>query len=184
MKILSILAISIIMAGCSSNPYKVVESLDNKDKPSWATIEKTTWVDDGQVFAVGVAEGVEPDRVTSLMKIADNHAKTEVTRMIANQLGVDLSVVEQGLRGDGSFSFLGSEKSSVSVQELAPSSRYYEKLVLKDVDDAPVKIMFYSLVSMPESVFKKLVKDARSQAAPGVAPASVEESVPAEVVVP
>lgn len=182
MKIFSLLTIAMIMVGCSSSPYKVVETLDGKDKPSWATIEKTTWVDDGQVFAVGVAEGIDPDRVTSLMKIADNHAKTEVTRMIANQLGVDMSVVEQGLRGEGSYSFLGSEKSAVSVQELAPSSRYYEKFTLKDVEDAPVKIMFYSLVTMPEATFKKLVKEAK--VGTGVAPASSEEVSPADADVP
>ena len=115
MKNFLLLTFLIILASCSSSPYKVVESLDGNSKPSWASLGKTTWKEDGKVFAVGMSEGVEPDRLIALMRIADNNAKTEITRLIANQVGVEFQNLEAGMRGEGSYSFIGSEKSQVSV---------------------------------------------------------------------
>lgn len=153
-----------VLAACSSSPYKVVESLDNHSKPSWASLGKTSWKEDGKVWAVGMSEGIEPDRIIPLMRIADNNAKIEVTRLLANDIGADFKNLESGMRGEGNYSFLGSEKSQILVQELAPTERYYEKLVLKSKEDGPVKIYFYSLVAMPEETYNRILREAKAKA--------------------
>lgn len=160
-----ILMLAIItLSACSSSPYEVVESLDGNDRPEWASIAKTSWKSDGYVHAVGIAEGVPADRVTALMRIADNNAKSEITRLMANEIGVDFKNIEAGLRGEGSYSFIGTEKSFVSVQELAITGRHFENFKLKKVEDAPVKTHFYTKVSIPEATYNRLIKEAREKA--------------------
>lgn len=163
MKNLILLTLTLTLAACSSSRYKVVESLNDKDTPSWASLGKTTWKKDGKVYAVGVAEGVEPDRVTGLLRISDNNAKGEITRLIATEVGVDFKNIEAGLRGEGSFSFIGSEKSMVSIQELGPEDRHFDKLQLKDNENAPIKIYSYSLFAIPEQTFNYFVQEARQK---------------------
>lgn len=149
------------VVGCSSiSKDEVVQRMDDRsDRPSWATISKPTYVEDGMVYAIGVAEGSGNANLSALGRVADNNAKTELSRMVSNEIGVVLQNVEEGVEGDNLSRFIGTEKSSLITREINPEKRYWEKVLTYDQDgEKKLRIKMYSLVSIKHVSLKKMVR--------------------------
>lgn len=161
MKSLIVISILLGLVGCSSIPKdEVVQRMDDKsERPSWATISKPTYVKDGLVYAIGVAEGSSNAKLSALGRVADNNAKTELSRMVSNEIGVVFQNVEEGVEGDNLSRFIGTEKSSLVAREISPEKRYWEKVLTHDeYGEKKLKIKMYSLVSIKHVTLKKMVR--------------------------
>jgi hypothetical protein len=149
-----------LLGACSSTPYKVVESMNDDSKPSWTNLEKVTWKDDGKVYALGFAEAEGSNvNLSALARVADNNGKVELGKLVSNEVSSVMQNTTTGVHYGGDASqFLGSEKSKVLMQELGTEKRYYQTLAYELSDDKVlVKTQYFSLVSLPEKTYKKLL---------------------------
>lgn len=150
------------ISACSSiQKDEVVQRMDDvSERPSWATLSKPTYAKDGVVYAVGVAEGSADASISALGKVADNNAKTELSRMVTNEVGVVFQNVEEGVEGSNLSRFVGTEKSLVAMREITPEKRYWEKVLSHDADgEKKIKMKMYSLVSVKHVTLKKMIRD-------------------------
>jgi hypothetical protein len=161
MKTFILMSIIFVFVSCSSSPQKVVYRMDDVgSKPDWATLSKSVWKKDGKYFAVGRADADNSANVTALARVADNNAKTELSRMIQNEVGVQFQNGAEGVHGAGLVKFIGTESSLVNTQELIVEDRYFEKVAIDNGTEVPtMETHFYSLVSIPTSTVQKLFKD-------------------------
>lgn len=161
MKIIILSLICLTLSACSSKSYKVVETLNDASKPSWANLEKVTWKEDGKVFALGFVEveGFTANH-SALARIADNNGKTEITKLISNDIGSSLQNTVNGTElSDQSSVYIGTEQSQVLMQELSTEKRYFEKVAYTISEDKVIlKTQFYSLVSVSESTYKRFLE--------------------------
>lgn len=160
MKILGLTICLMILGACSSKPYKVVESMNDDSKPSWTNLEKVTWKEDGKVYALGFAEAEGSNvNLSALARVADNNGKVELGKLVSNEVSSVMQNTTTGVHSGGDAAqFLGSEKSKVLMQELGTEKRYYQTLAYELSDDKVlVKTQYYSLVSLPEQTYKKLL---------------------------
>lgn len=167
MKILSLLLL-LSFVGCSSSNYKVIETMNDDSKPEWANLSKTTWKADGRVWAIGFSEGDKSASISALSRISDNNAKTELTRMISNEIGAVLQNSSEGVSTQGDQSrWIGTEKSQVWSNQVTPEKRYYEKKLYSNGSDTPtLKVEHYSLVSIPEETYQDLISSYKRQRTP------------------
>ena len=160
MNILFLTICLMLLGACSSTPYKVVESMNDDSKPSWTNLEKVTWKDDGKVYALGFAEAEGSNvNLSALARVADNNGKVELGKLVSNEVSSVMQNTTTGVHYGGDASqFLGSEKSKVLMQELGTEKRYYQTLAYELSDDKVlVKTQYFSLVSLPEKTYKKLL---------------------------
>ncbi|POB13866.1 hypothetical protein [Halobacteriovorax sp. DA5] len=163
---LPILAIALFgLFSCSSMKEKVIERIDGLDeKPSWATISKPTYSKDGKFYAVGISEGAGNASISALGRISDNNAKTELTRIVSNQIGVVLQNVEEGTDGANLSRFIGTEKSTLISRKIIPEKRYWEKVQIPDNSgEDQLKVRMYSLVSIDEPLLRKMIQESLNQ---------------------
>lgn len=168
MKNLFILATLSILASCSSSNYKVIEKMNDSSKPGWADLSKTTWKEDGKLWAIGFAEGDQGSNLSALARISDNNAKTELTRMISNDIGAVLQNTSEGVNSQSDQSrWIGTEKSQVWSNQVTPEKRYYEKKLYSNGTDTPtMKVEYYSLVSIPEGTYRELLAEYKRKREP------------------
>jgi hypothetical protein len=150
------------LISCASSGFKetVVKTMDDKDRPSWASFEKVMYENDGKVYIVGIAEASENARLQGLSKIADNNARYEISRFINNEMGFIFQNAEEGLdQGSELSHFFGTEISKVMAHGIKTESRYYEKVLIQKPNEEPeVRTKMYSLTSIEQHTLKKLIK--------------------------
>lgn len=168
MKKLFIFATLSILTACSSTNYKVIEKMNDSSKPSWADLSKTTWKEDGKMWAIGFAEGDQGASLSALARISDNNAKTELTRMISNDIGAVLQNTSEGVNSQSDQTrWIGTEKSQVWSNQVTPEKRYYEKKLYSNGTDTPtLKVEYYSLVSIPVTTYTELLSEYKKKRDP------------------
>lgn len=153
--------LTILISSCASHK-KVLYTMENRDKPEWATLTKTVWEEKGYIKAIGYTEGTTKSNISALAQIADNNGKSEIVRLLSNQVGVVVENLHHGDSLDNSnYKFFGSEETLQSVRNLVSKERYYEYIAIDNGTDFPdKKIEFYSLVVIKKSDFKKAITEA------------------------
>lgn len=162
MKILMLL-LTLVFASCATT-YKdeVVATMEDSDRPKWATLSSTLTAKKGKIYVVGYTEGLASNRISSLVRVADNNARFEIAREITNQMNYIYQNLEEGLSDDGGMSrFYGTEVSRFLANGIRQEKRYWEKVRTYDEDGQPViKIRVYSQISMKKIELKKAVRRA------------------------
>ena len=149
----------LFLTSCSSHK-SVLYTMEDRDKPEWASLSKTVWEKGDTIYSVGYTEGNPKSNMSALAKIADNNARTEIVRLLSSKVGVILENNQFGDTLDNSnFKFYGTEESLVEIKKLQAKERYYEKVALDNGTDIPdIKYEFYSLVAIKKSDFKKAME--------------------------
>lgn len=154
--ILAILATFFV--SCSSTYKRTVYKMnDVSSKPSWANLEKTVWMDDGKHYAVGYVEAEDGANMNALFKMAENNARTELTKTLSNEVVATSENSNTGTHSQD-FSSVSKEYSSVWNQGITPEKRYYEKVryTYVDEDSKEIKVLVYALVSVSEKTYNEL----------------------------
>ena len=161
--ILTLLAFVIIVSltSCSHYKEKVVQSMDNTDRPSWASLAKTHFKKDGKIYFVGFTENKGNARISSVIKISDNLARHEIAKVVANNMNYIYQNAEEGIDTGGEFTrFYGSEVSGYLAQDIYTEERYWEKVVVpKDENEKELRVRAYSLVSVKQTDLKKALRE-------------------------
>lgn len=167
MKLLCSLFLVILVSACSTTNYSdrtVARMNDVSSKPSWASIEKPVYRKNGKVYAIGFADATGSARVSALSRVSDNHARLEIIRLVQNSIGLVYQNVDEGVTGEGTPRFVGTEKASVVTSNLIPEKRYYEKVLVTTEDGERVlRLHMYSLVSIKENSLRRHVRLALQQ---------------------
>ena len=155
--------LSLILSSCASS-YKerVIETMDQKDRPEWADLTKTMYEKKGKIYALGISESPIDSRISALIRIADNNARYEISRFIQNEMGFIFQNVEEGTSGGSELShYFSTEVSKTLVSGIASESRFYEKILKTNADgDKDLNYRTYALVSIKKGDLKRSVRRA------------------------
>lgn len=151
-----------VMTGCASFKDETLQTMDDKERPQWATLSKTITADKGKLYAVGYTEGAASNRISALMRISDNNARFEFAREITNQMNFIYQNLEEGVSEGGQLSrFYGTEISKLMAHGIRQENRYWEKVRTFNEDGDPViRLRIYSKVSIKQSDLKKAIREA------------------------
>lgn len=155
-----------IIAACSSMSDKVVSTMEEKNRPDWATQEKVITSRDGMLQILGFQElGVEA-KISAAYRLSDNSARNELSKMMENQFSSILQNLEEGTEDNGNLArFYSSEVSKNILRDVKVVSRYWEKVQTIDSDGKKIfKLRVYSLAEISESNLRKLIKEKTAQA--------------------
>lgn len=160
---ITLLTLLFLLASCATS-YKdeVVAQMEDNERPAWATLSKTMSIKNGKIFVVGYTEGRASNRISSLLRVADNNARFEISREITNQMNYIYQNLEEGLEDDAGLSrFYGTEVSRFLANGIRQEHRYWEKVRIFDDEGQPViKLRVYSQISMKKSDLKKAIRRA------------------------
>lgn len=156
------LLVLLFMMSCSSLTEQVVQRIDDIDeKPKWATIAKSTWMENGRMYAVGLHEASAGARIPALVRVSDNNARFEISRKITNEMAFILQNMEEGVEEGASLTrFYGAEVSKMISHGINQEKRYWEKVLVPGLDGKELKIRTYSLVSISQGELTKAIRDA------------------------
>lgn len=159
------LLLALILVSCSSLSEKTISRMDGESKPSWATQEKALTIADGKMYILGFSELDADSKISAAYRMADSQARGELSKMVENQFSSIFQNLEEGTNDEGTLSrYYASEVSKNMLRELKISKRYWEKVQTIDRDGAPMfRLRVYSLAEIPESHYKKLVREKIAQ---------------------
>lgn len=163
MKILLHIFISFLLSNCSSYKEKVISRIDNRtEKPKWASLETSMYVENQRVYAVGISEGSIDSRISALSRIADNNARFEISRTITNEASFIFQNIEEGtLYNEDLSRFYGNELTKYVSHGVRQEKRYWEKIeTINSFGEKVFNTKVYSLVSIKESDLKKAIRNA------------------------
>lgn len=160
------------LVGCASNgkvssadqvKTTVLETIPKGDQPKWVSSGKEHYAEDGKMFYVAVAEGFGNLEASKRASFAA--AQTKVAEQVKNTIGVEFGrSLETGMYDDTTGGYLKdvfmSNVNKISVSGIAVESTYTEKIQEQKGSESKVYYRTYSLVSIPESTYKDLVKRA------------------------
>ncbi len=153
----------VFLASCSSvsTIEKRVASMEDIDRPSWATQMKAATTKDGKLMILGFQELDGDARISAAFRLSDNAVRTELSKLIQNQFSSITQSLEEGVSDDGSLiRFYSSEVSKNVLRDIRITSRYWEKMSIRDADGEPtIKLRVYSLGEIPEAKLKKMVRE-------------------------
>jgi hypothetical protein len=160
-----ILLVLFLLTSCASMKDTVVSSMEDQERPKWATLSQTITTKKGKIYVVGFTEGLASDRVSALFRVSDNNARFEISREISNQMNYIYQNLEEGVQEGGQLSrFYGTEVSKYLAHGIRQEKRYWEKVRTIDENGDPViKLRLYSLISMRESDLKKAIRETITQ---------------------
>ena len=151
-----------LLGACSSMGEKVVTRMDGlSDRPSWASLSKTMYIKDGQLFAVGFTEADANSRLSALARISDQNARFSISRAITDDMSFIFQNLEEGIQDGGQLSrFYGNEVSKLVTHGIHDEQRYWEKIqTFNENGEKEYRLRFYSLVSIKESDVKEAIKN-------------------------
>lgn len=169
-----------VVAGCASLPEKhgmispeekVLSRIDNLSaRPDWLIETQPFRIVNGEVVSLGAATVPGDSRVEAAYRISANNAKANVAGAIEQRLSFVFQNAEEGVKMDATQArYIGAEASALTSSSMRTSKQYWEKIFA--VDEHGVGNTFYrvySVVSMPESEFKRAIGDAiRKQSGTG-----------------
>ena len=100
------------------------------------------------------------------MRVAENNAKLGIASAIEQKLEFIFQNAEEGaVMGADQARFIGAEASSLVTSSIRTDKRYWEKVAsTQDSGERVTRFKVYSMVSMPESDFKKAIITATRKA--------------------
>jgi hypothetical protein len=111
-KIITNFILTMLFTSCASLTDQVLTTMDDSERPAWATLATTVSAKNGRVYSVGYTEGMASNRVSALMRVSDNNARFEISREITNQMNFIYQNLEEGVEEGGQLSrFYGTEVS-------------------------------------------------------------------------
>jgi hypothetical protein len=150
-------ALPLCFVSCSSGP-RVIESSDNASRPSWATVMRPAFEDDGKRFFVGHVE-VDGDASRSgALNMSDEKALSEPMRSLADQF-LDQNQVGEELRRDGTVGqrvISATRSFRMPMPGLQIVKRYWETV---QIDEFTTATRAYSLAEVPAAEYEKAKKD-------------------------
>lgn len=163
MKVFFLMTMTLVFMSCSTTSYQdeVIQTMENREHPEWATLSQTYFTKDGKIFFVGYTEGASSNRISAMLRISDNNARLEFAREITNQMNFIFQNIEEGIGEGGQLTrFYGTEVSKFLAHGIRQEKRFWEKVKYRDEDgDLVIKTRIYSLVSMRESELKKAIRE-------------------------
>tara|TARA_Y100000768_G_C23988511_1_gene690520 strand:- start:1877 stop:2437 length:561 start_codon:yes stop_codon:yes gene_type:complete len=152
----------LILTSCASHQDQVLQTMEDIERPEWATLSQTIHSKGGKLYAVGYTEGQASNRISALMRISDNNARYEFSREITNQMNFIYQNLEEGVSEGGQLSrFYGTEVSKFLAHGIRQEKRYWEKVKTFDAEGEPtIRLRIYSLISIRESDMKKAIRQA------------------------
>lgn len=147
----------VALVGCSSGP-RVVESVDNESRPSWATVTKPVFSDDGHRYFVGYVEVDGDASRSSALNMADEKALSEPMRSLADQF-LDQNQVGEELRRDGSVGqrvISATRSFRMPMPGLQIVKRYWETVQLNEFTTAT---RAYALAEVSDAEYEKAKRD-------------------------
>lgn len=156
-----LLILSSIIVSCSSMSEKTVAQMEDRSRPSWASLENATTVKDGKLLIVGFQELDADAKISAGYRMADSAARGELSKLINNQFSSIFQNLEEGTSDDGNLTrYYASEVSKNVLRELKITKRYWEKVQTFDRDgEKTFRLRLYSLAEIPESHYKKLIRE-------------------------
>ncbi len=154
-----------LFTACSSIGERVLVRMDDVgQRPDWATLSKTTFPKDGKIMVVGYTEVPADARVSSAVKLADNNARFEISRMITNDMGFIFQNLKEGVLEGGDLSrFYGMEISKTIASDTVTEKRYWEKVETFDSYGEKVyKLRIFSLISVKTSTLRRAIAKANA----------------------
>lgn len=141
----------------------VIETIPKGNQPDWVSSGKEHYTEDGKMFYVAVAEGFGNLEASKRASFAA--AQTKVAEQVKNTIGVEFGrSLETGMYEDTTGGYLKdvfmSNVNKISVSGVAVESTYTEKIQEQKGYESRIYYRTYSLVSIPESTYKDLVKRA------------------------
>ena len=162
----SLIFVMALMPSCSSIGEKVLVRMEGEtERPSWATLSKTTFTKEGKIMVVGYAEVVADAQIGAAMKLSDNNARFEISRRITNDMGFIFQNLKEGVLDGGDLSrFYGMEISKTIASDTVTERRYWEKVQTFDSYGEKVyKLRLFSLVSIKSSTLRRAVANANAK---------------------
>ncbi len=158
---ISYLFVLFVMISCSSFSDKVVSTMEDKERPSWATQEKVVNVKDGTLHILGFQELDVSAKISSAFRMSDNAARNELSKLIENQFSSIFQNLEEGVEDSGGLvRFYSSEVTKNVLRDFKIKSRFWEKIKTIDSDgNNNFRLRVYSLAEIPESNYKKMIKE-------------------------
>jgi len=159
--LLKLILLNSIMTSCASYNESTISTMEDRERPEWATLSKTVYKKGGRLFVVGYTEGLASNRISALMRISDNNARFEVSREITNQMNYIYQNLEEGVGDGGQLSrFYGTEVSKHLSNGIRQERRFWEKVKVYDENGDPlIRTRVYSLISMKESDLRKAIRN-------------------------
>lgn len=167
-KVIAVLAL--MTFSCTSTPKvandkayvadQVLARIDDMaSRPGWIKESEPFRIEGGKVLSLGSTVIPGDDRVEAAYRIAENSAKAGVSTGIEQRLSFVFQHAEDGTQiGSDQTRFIGTEVSNLTASSITPEKRYWEKYATTlDSGERVTRYKVYSLVSMPESEFKKAV---------------------------
>lgn len=167
----------VFLVGCGTsvkNPTKpeiepdvVVSRIDNlSSRPDWLKESEPFRFESGKVLSLGSTSIPGDQRVEAAMRVAENNAKLGIASAIEQKLEFIFQNAEEGaVMGADQARFIGAEASSLVTSSIRTDKRYWEKVAsTQDSGERVTRFKVYSMVSMPESDFKKAIITATRKA--------------------
>lgn len=147
----------LLVAGCSTGP-RVIESSDGASRPSWATVMRPVFEDNGRRYFVGYVEVDGDASRSAALNMADEKALSEPMRSLVDQF-LDQNQVGESLRRDGAVGqrILSAARSfRMPMPGLQIVKRYWETV---QVDEFTTATRAYALAEVSVAEYEKAKRD-------------------------
>lgn len=151
------------ISGSEQVKITILETIPGGSQPSWVKDGKEHYIEKGKMYYVAVAEGY--GNLEASKRASSAAALTKVAEQVKNTIGVEFGrSLETGMYEETTGGYLKdvfmSNVNKINVSGVAVESTYTEKIQEQKGDESRVYYRTYSLVSIPESTYKDLVKKA------------------------
>lgn len=141
----------------------ILETIPDGGQPGWVKDGKEHYIEKGKMYYIAVAEGYGNLEASKRASFAT--AQTKVAEQVKNTIGVEFGrSLETGMYEETTGGYLKdvfmSNVNKINVSGIAVESTYTEKIQEQKGDESKVYYRTYSLVSIPETTYKELVKKA------------------------
>jgi hypothetical protein len=156
-----LLICTMILVACSSVGDRKVASMDDASKPDWSNQQKSVTVKEGKIRILGFNELSADAKISAALRLADNAARAEFSKMIENNFSTITQNLEEGVTDEGGLTrTYSAEVSKTVIHELQIVHRYWEKVLVMDADgEKSMRLRTYSMAEIPEAKFKKLLRE-------------------------
>ncbi len=155
MKAFSIVALALagaILTGCSSGP-KVLERADGDwSSPSWATIGRPSWEEDGKKYFIGFIEVDGEASKSAALNMSDEKALSEPMRSLVDQF-LDQNQVGENIRKESSFGqrvISATRGFRAPMPSLTIVKRYWETVVANELGGSTTRAFSLAEISVKD----------------------------------
>ncbi|MBL7672231.1 MAG: hypothetical protein JNM39_17260 [Bdellovibrionaceae bacterium] len=177
MKKITMLALPLLVAACSSTPKtemekavannigeeRIISRIDEmKSRPDWLKESEPFRVEGGKVLSLGQTTIPASDNLAAAYRIAESNSKAGISHSISQRLDYVFQDAQEGTALDSTQSrYIGATASQLTTSALKTSKRYWEKVaVVQEGGQVSVQYRIFVLSEMDEPQFKTAVLDA------------------------